>query len=51
MEEVFFDVPLYIEFAQLDPTGLPAECTILRFCHRLEKHKLANEIPASVIDC
>ena len=49
MEEAFFDVPLYREFAQLDANGrLPDESTILRFRHRLEKHKLADGILASV---
>ena len=45
MEEAFFDTPLYREFAQLDAHGrLPDESTILRFRHRLEKHKLADQI-------
>ena len=49
MEEAFFDTPLYREFAQLEEFGnLPDESTILRFRHRLEKHKLADEIFASV---
>ncbi len=49
MEEAFFDVPLYREFAQLQAHGrLPDESTILRFRHRLEKHKLADEILLSV---
>ena len=49
MEEAFFDVPLYREFAQLDSRGrLPDESTILRFRHRLEKHKLADAILATV---
>ena len=43
MEEAFFDVPLYREFAQLPEfTRLPDESTILRFRHRLEKHKLGE---------
>ena len=51
MEESFFDVPLYREFAQLDVNGrMPDESTILRFRHRLEKHKLANAILATVND-
>ena len=51
MEEAFFDVPLYCEFAQLDSRGrLPDESTILRFRHRLEKHKLADGILATVND-
>jgi transposase, IS5 family len=49
MEEAFFDVPLYREFAQLDAYGrLPDESTILRFRHRLEEHKLAEQILATV---
>jgi transposase, IS5 family len=49
MEEAFFDTPLYREFAQLEEFGnLPDESTILRFRHRLEKHKLADEILVSV---
>jgi len=36
MEEAYFDVPLYHEFAQLDTNGrMPDESTILRFRHRL----------------
>lgn len=49
MEEAFFDTPLYREFAQLQAFGrLPDESTILRFRHRLEKHKLADQILATV---
>ena len=49
MEEAFFDTPLYREFAQLDEFArLPDESTILRFRHRLEKHKLAEQILATV---
>lgn len=45
MEEAFFDTPLYREFAKLDDMGrVPDESTILRFRHRLEKHKLADAI-------
>ena len=45
MEEAFFDTPLYREFAQLDEFArLPDESTILRFRHRLEKHKLAEQM-------
>ena len=51
MEEAFFDVPLYREFAQLDAHGrLLEKSTILRFRHRLEKHKLADAILATVND-
>ena len=49
MEEAFFDTPLYREFVQLDEFArLPDESTILRFRHRLEKHKLAEQILAAV---
>jgi transposase, IS5 family len=49
MEEAFFDVPVYREFARLDAHGrLPDESTILRFRHRLDKHKLAEQILATV---
>ena len=51
MEEALFDVPLYREFAQLDVRGrMPDESTILRFRPRLERHKLAEQILASVND-
>ena len=51
MEEAFFDTPLYREFAQLEEFGsLPDESTILRFRHRLEKHKLAEKILGVVND-
>jgi IS5 family transposase len=49
MEEAFFDSPLYREFAQLEEFArLPDESTILRFRHRLEKHKLAEQILVTV---
>jgi IS5 family transposase len=49
MEEAFFDTPIYREFAQLGEFArLPDESTILRFRHRLEKHKLAEQILATV---
>ena len=55
MEEAFFDTPLYREFARLEEFArLPDESTILRFGktpsprHRLEKHKLAPQILATV---
>ena len=49
MEEAFFDTPLYREFAQLpELSRLPDESTILRFRHRLEKHKLTEKILATV---
>jgi transposase, IS5 family len=51
MEEAFFDTPLYGEFAQLEALSrLPDESTILRFRHRLEKHKLAQKILEVVND-
>ena len=51
MEEAFFDTPAYREFAQLEEFGcLPDESTILRFRHRLEKHKLAEQILRVVND-
>ena len=49
MEEAFFDTRIYREFAGLDANGrMPDESTILRFRHRLEKHKLAEQILAAV---
>lgn len=51
MEEAFFDTPLCREFAQLEEFArLPDESTILRFRHRLEKHKLAEQMLATVND-
>ena len=51
MEEAFFDTPVYREFVQLDAHGrLPDESTILRFRHRLERQKLADQILATVND-
>ena len=51
MEEAFFDTPMLREFAQLGEfTRLLDESTILRFRHRLEKHKLAEQILATVND-
>ena len=49
MEEAFFDTPLLREFAQLEEFGrLPDESVILRFRHRLGKHKLAEQILETV---
>jgi IS5 family transposase len=49
MEEAFFNTPSYREFSQLEEFGrLPDESTILRFRHRLEKYKLAEQILAVV---
>ena len=51
MAEAFFDTPLYREFAQLEEFArLPDETTILRFRHRLEEHKLADQILITVND-
>ena len=51
MEEAFFDTPLLREFAQLEEfSRLPDESTILRFRHRLEKYKLAEQILRVVND-
>ena len=45
MEEALWDTPLFRQFAQLyEAVRLPDESTILRFRHRLEKHKLAQEM-------
>ena len=49
MEEAFFDTPLHRQFAQLPELArLPDETTILRFRHRLEKHRLAEKVLATV---
>ena len=49
MEEAFFDTPLYRDFAQLQELSrLPDESTVLRFRHRLEAHKLAEQILQTV---
>ena len=50
MEEGLHDVPLYREFAGLDgwTQRLPDETTILRFRHLLQKHKLADQMLATV---
>jgi len=51
MEEALHDVPLFREFAGLGwDTRLPDESTILRFRHLLERHKLAEQILATVND-
>ena len=51
MEEAFFDTLLHRKFAQLEEHGrLPDERTMLRFRHRLELHKLADQILAIVND-
>ena len=50
MEEALYDVPLYREFAVLGEASmrLPDETTILRFRHRLEKHKLGEQMFALI---
>ena len=49
MEQVFVGMPQYREFAQIDEfVRLPDVSTILRFRHRLENHKLADAILATV---
>ena len=50
MEEALYDTALFREFAGLDmgEDHLPDESTILRFRHRLERHKLADQILATV---
>ena len=51
MKEAFFDTPQYREFAQLEEFArMPDESTILRFRHRLEEHKLAEQILITVND-
>jgi IS5 family transposase len=50
MEEALHDVPLYCEFAHLDPGigRLPDETTILRFRHLLEEHNLSIQLLATI---
>ena len=49
MEEALHDIALFREFAGLSlGDRLPDESTILRFRHLLEKHKLADQILATV---
>ena len=50
MEEALHDVPLYCQFARLDPgmSRLPDESTILRFRHLLEEHDLSLQIMAAI---
>ena len=48
MEEAFFDTRLLRDLAKLNPFGrMPDNSTILRFRHRLDKHKLAEPIPGT----
>jgi transposase, IS5 family len=50
MEEALHDMPLYCQFAQLDPgtSRLPDETTILRFRHLLQTHNLAVALMATI---
>jgi IS5 family transposase len=51
MEESFFDTPVYRDFAQFEEFArLPDESTIPQFRHRLEEHKLADQILITVND-
>src|SRR5690349_9318799 len=52
MEESLHDMPLFREFARLEgrDTRLPDETTILRFRHLLERHKLSEQLLATVND-
>ena len=52
MEEALHDVPLFREFAGLEgmDARLPDETTILRFRHLVERHKLAEQLFATVND-
>jgi IS5 family transposase len=50
MEEALHDVPLYCEFAHLDPGmgRLPDESTILRFRHLLEENNLSIQLLTTI---
>lgn len=50
MEEALHDVPLYCQFARLDPgmSRLPDESTIVRFRHLLKEHALSLHIMAAI---
>jgi IS5 family transposase len=50
MEEALHDVPLYCQFAGLDPglSRLPDESSILRFRHLLEEHGLSLQIMVAI---
>jgi IS5 family transposase len=50
MEEALHDVPLYCEFAHLDPGmgRMPDESTILRFRHLLEENNLSIQLLATI---
>jgi IS5 family transposase len=45
LADAFFDTPLYREFAQLEVfASLPYEGTLLRYCCRMEKYGLAEQV-------
>ena len=50
MEEALHDVPAFRDFAGLShwDAQIPSESSILRFRHMLERHKLADQILATV---
>jgi IS5 family transposase len=49
MEKAFFDLPLHRKFAQLNYfSRMLDKSAILRFRYRLEKHKLADQILATL---
>jgi len=50
MEEALHDVPVFRDFAGLSnwADAMPSESSILRFRHMLERHKLAEQILATV---
>ena len=50
MEEALHDVPVFRDFAGLSnwADAMPSESSILRFRHLLERHKLAEQILATV---
>jgi IS5 family transposase len=50
MEEALHDVPVFRDFAGLSnwADAMPSESSILRFRHLLERHKLADQILATV---
>ena len=52
MEEALHDVPAFRDFAGLSrwDEHIPSESSILRFRHLLERHKLADQILATVND-
>ena len=50
MEEALHDVPAFRDFAGLShwDAQIPSESSILRFRHMLERHKLADQILATI---